>query len=981
MFASRFHSTNIKLKPNEEVTYRLPPMSAGPILINARNSYFSRGPHDESVAHFEPTDELELELTHSEHLSQSGENRILAESLWHDDLWRLRIRRVSQNGGRDEIDAEGRLGYYIDALYPSQLPILERRIPTSFFQDGFAQNWNRQNYIRVAIIANRIELSFQEDLARLYNLPLHGDPYVIPISPAFVTPDIELISQELSIGAGPLPGGGGNVPFIAFRVRFPATRLEFDITGPNPAVDLTAFFMTIRLYLRADGKFLEYVPVFDTNIDLEFNAVLDLVNVLGGPDEQEVLAKVKQAIENGLYQLQYAGSSPSKFGRVIAPWLVGGPIEVNPLFSINDLTTLTYAPGPGDSLQPNGIVQPATGDIVVRYVGPRPKPSTDPVLFDPTSPPPTPTNDRSIRLFDVPDEDTPALSGGANNPPVGVEPPTPGGRPDIGALAKIDHIVILMQENRSFDQVLGYLSREKINPKVDGLLPPDDANHDKQVNFFKGVPFLPQLADAAEPPRIRATAWPLFTGVNGTIVSGPCHDTSCVRSQMDNMGGFVSDFADRVGEPPPNAAVNPNLRLVMDYFNGEQLKFYDLLASEFSICDRWYTTHPGPTWPNRFVLLTGDLNKDSLGNVELDNTDVKNLVPVQTPTLFDILNDLGVSWRIFEHGLSFARVFKNLTFDITNILPFDDPTSGFEASARNGSLPQVTFIEPDYIDLPPGNDDHPPADMCGGQVLVERIVKALVDSPTWDKTLFIITYDEHGGFYDHRQPPTVPAAQALRGGGVTLGPRVPTFFVSPLIPRGEVFFGRDDTGRFFEHTSIGATILRRFSGNHRPPHISPRLDAARDLREVLTLDIPRPRSDFDRIRQYTRDPACASETRTRDARTRTIGAPEGNEDFHWTMAAVRLLIGDPPKSSSPKPPPAGGDPCQPQVDAVIAAQSAVNTIDGQIKSTQAALRVAPPSEKPFLRSEIARLRQERPVATKALDAVRRTLKSCRDKNP
>ena len=105
----------------------------------------------------------------------------------------------------------------------------------------------------------------------------------------------------------------------------------------------------------------------------------------------------------------------------------------------------------------------------------------------------------------------------------------------------------------------------------------------------------------------------------------------------------------------------------------------------------------------------------------------------------------------------------------------------------------MTLIEPDYIDLPPGNDDHPPADMAGGQRLVNRIVQALIAGPAWDRTMLVITYDEHGGFYDHVCPPS--DAPPLRGSRRTLGPRVPTFVVSPLVERGKVIHER------FDHTS------------------------------------------------------------------------------------------------------------------------------------------------------------------------------------
>ena len=173
---------------------------------------------------------------------------------------------------------------------------------------------------------------------------------------------------------------------------------------------------------------------------------------------------------------------------------------------------------------------------------------------------------------------------------------------------------------------------------------------------------------------------------------------------------------------------------------------------------------------------------------------------------------------------------------MTNILPFNDPNVGFEKAAIDGNLPDVTWIEPDYIEVPPGNDDHAPANMKDGQILVEKIVRALVKSPQWAKTLLIITYDEHGGFYDHVTPP--PNDPPLGDSRRTMGPRVPAFVISPLVEPGSVFHDR------FDHTSIGATILRRFCGRN-PPKVSERMDKARDLRKVLNrADAPVLRSDF-----------------------------------------------------------------------------------------------------------------------------------------
>jgi hypothetical protein len=136
MFAVLFHDQNIVLEPGQEILYRLPPMSPGPIFIDANNSYTTIGPNGALTIHSEPTSELQLELRHSNHLSLDGVNRIVTESLWQDDLWRLRVRR---NQVPSDVTPEPRQ-YLIKAMYPSQLPVLARRIPASFFHDGFELN-------------------------------------------------------------------------------------------------------------------------------------------------------------------------------------------------------------------------------------------------------------------------------------------------------------------------------------------------------------------------------------------------------------------------------------------------------------------------------------------------------------------------------------------------------------------------------------------------------------------------------------------------------------------------------------------------------------------------------------------------------------------------------------------------------------------------------------------------------------------------
>jgi phospholipase C len=900
-FAPRTHSAGITLAPGEERLYRLPPVSRGTVIVKAFHADISTGvataeseplpttnivagpvrpttastlatPQDDPggggpYSDTSPARNLELELRLGPTMMARHGNVVVSESPNHTNAWRLHIRRPPQLN--DLTPNPGQ--YRIETTYVSQLPILQRRVPAIFFHDGFELNWNQQQqqYVSGYVDGSKVFIYFHEDLRQLYSL---DEVSVIDTGvPLVKANNIQTTSVSLDVGAAlPPPFFDTTAPYFSVRVDCAADgEIELPLLSD---VKLPSFHVTVRLFLCRRGNGLEYRPVVESEL-------LDLLADVEIPDPEptnpfhkvNAKDKAKAAIEDAIYQLQFPSQSGfSEFGAVLAPWLIGDRRE---------LWSIGYNAGPTDTAGADGIVEPASGELLVQYVGPKPKPSTDPVLHDPNSGPGDgPADDGSIRLYDLPDEEP-------DPEPDGSEPELPGGGgggpihpPDIGALSKIDHIVVLMMENRSFDQVLGYLSRELGRTDVNGLntLPPDpDIN--PQFNRHNNRNLFPQ--------RATSTAWPVFKGPSGAYVTGPCHETECVHNQIDGdrptkMERFASDFARRAGDDPER------LRLVMDYFGPDQLPVYAVLANEFGICDHWYTSHAGPTWPNRFVLFTGDLNLGPADNVEQDNPDFATMLPLKTPTLFDHLNDRGVSWRVFENGYSFIRLYRNYTFDTTNVVWFDDPVHGFEATARSGTLPQVTMIEPDYIDLPPGNDDHPPADMGNGQDFINRIVQALLASPQWDKTLLVITYDEHGGFYDHQKPPT--NAPPLRGGFTTLGPRVPTFLVSPWIERQAVIHSR------FDHTSIGATILRRFAGP-RPPRVSERLDAALDLRETLTLTAPRPRSESASIGLPPLNAQRPPARRSLEARGQRIGQRQGKDDFHWLLSALRLIGGEAPR--------------------------------------------------------------------------------------
>ena len=443
-----------------------------------------------------------------------------------------------------------------------------------------------------------------------------------------------------------------------------------------------------------------------------------------------------------------------------------------------------------------------------------------------------------------------------------------------GDLDKVDHIVVVMMENRSFDHMLGYLSREGGRADVEGLK--WEAGSDRtQFNFYKGRYYYPE--------RLRDTH------AFSTNDMSPDHSHETVKAQMaDGMAHFVSDYAKtKVGDQPDM------LKLVMGYYGAEELPVYDMLAREFAICDHWFCSHPGPTWPNRFVTLTGDLNRDSYGEPEVNTPISADFTPSEAPTIFDLLTGRGVSWLYFQQRASMMRVFTKYSFDMTHVLEFDR----FEDTVKSESgLPSVTFVDPLFGDLPAGvnsrqdNDDAPPSDLKDGQRFISSILRTLFTPTTntrWLKTMLVIVYDEHGGFYDHVQPPTNATPLTGQSGGM-LGPRVPAFVVSPWTPPGLVL------KETFDHGTIGATILRRFC-SPLPPTLSPRVTAARDLRDALALVSPHESLDQRLgLDDLVPTPVGVTEPLARTA-ARRFRAPHAPDDYGALLGGVMMTIGSTPR--------------------------------------------------------------------------------------
>ena len=456
------------------------------------------------------------------------------------------------------------------------------------------------------------------------------------------------------------------------------------------------------------------------------------------------------------------------------------------------------------------------------------------------------------------------------------------GRPlNPGTLANIDHIIVLTMENRSFDHMLGYLSL----PFEKGGMNRTDVDGFKggEFNTYNGrtiKSFRLPYGDTIFSPAPNNSIEPTATAMNG-----------------GRMDGFVQAHADSYG--------NTMAHRVMGYHSYDNVPTYDALAREFAICNRWFCSFPGETFPNRFFELSGRPDIDPWG--KWDYYTHSPLPFIFTDSIFDHLSKQGVSWRYFEHTPCQLRIFEKYTFDSQNVVSYDDPQYGFANLALSGALPAVTFIDPHFKDFPPGGFcDEPPSDIRNSQKFIEDLVGIVRASPNWEKTLLIITYDEHGGFYDHVPPPS--AAQVSPELPKTTGLRVPTFVVSPWIKRGSVF-GHDGTvinppvnenelmrptvlndSLHFDHTSILKTIARRFLSQN-PPYMGARYAAAHDLSEVLSTEMEKSPDQFLPFVPYTLD----YEDTKRNLDVPLSGSDHGDRSLHallQTSAANALNIPD-----------------------------------------------------------------------------------------
>jgi phospholipase C len=396
-------------------------------------------------------------------------------------------------------------------------------------------------------------------------------------------------------------------------------------------------------------------------------------------------------------------------------------------------------------------------------------------------------------------------------------------------LREIKHIVVLMMENRSFDHMLGYLKRSRM-PEVRGL----------ERNEFNldplGDKHLVHAFDASK-KKVQRKGEALQENLD------PDHSPDGVREQIGTkMDGFVKNYVAtrRTDKGKPDTDFPRELwNVPMGYYTGKDLPVYDHLARNYCVCDAWHASVPGNTWPNRLYALTGgESNKIWKRSKFVDKlTSLPGLKEVRRFPLYDRkafthhLHDRD--WRWYSHDPATLRGADESYRDLDdlkqgNFAWFDRrqlnrltllleervldivAKDSFLDDAPKGELRRLSWIDPNFVDVdvldPHSNDDHPPADILAGQQLVFDVYDALIKSPGWQDTVLVVTYDEHGGFYDHVVPPKV---RDTNGTHATLGVRVPALIVGPRVRK--FVCHEAPNGEAFDHTALIRSILIAFA--------------------------------------------------------------------------------------------------------------------------------------------------------------------------
>ena len=337
-----------------------------------------------------------------------------------------------------------------------------------------------------------------------------------------------------------------------------------------------------------------------------------------------------------------------------------------------------------------------------------------------------------------------------------------------------------MMENRSFDHLLGFTG----NPEIDGVAPGEFTNRD----------------DSGEPHRVADGA-----AYQGQLVNDPGHDFEDVFLQMygvapgtpvgyRSMSGFDVSYQQHGGSPDD----------IMRCFRPDQGPVLSALARQYAVCDRWFSSVPGPTLPNRAFVHFGT----SFGRLDMSPAYFQ-----RQPSIYQRMYAAGCAGTIYYYAKWSGTM--GLTFLLNDQDGYFGLWGDFLDACKHNRLPQYAFVEPPYYDHGEilAGDQHPDHNIQVGDNFLRQVYNAIrSNNETWHSTLLIIVWDEHGGIYDHVPPPKV-ADQSLDPGWVSTAPpfnfdrygvRVPAVIISPYIRKGTV------SHELYDHASIPATAAAQF---------------------------------------------------------------------------------------------------------------------------------------------------------------------------
>ena len=394
-----------------------------------------------------------------------------------------------------------------------------------------------------------------------------------------------------------------------------------------------------------------------------------------------------------------------------------------------------------------------------------------------------------------------------------------------------------MFENRSLDTMLGWLYANGDMPGT--VLPAGSAP------AFDGL-----KPDMSNPSSSGASVSVSTTTVNSRIPDPDPQETfdnvtaqilgpqNVSTAALLPMQGFVLNYQTTATQDPSQ---------VLQCHSTGQLPVLSALARAYAVSDAWFASVPSQTWPNRAFAHAGTSNGHVDNSRVVPGTDARGLPdPFEwnVRTIFSVLDAVGSPWAVYHDTTLIPPLTRTMfpsLWDASLSSRFKS-LSDFIGDCASGTLPAYSFVEPSFLIEP--NDQHPPHDVAAGEQFLYKIWKAVSTSPAWNDTLLLITFDEHGGTFDHVLPPAnavAPDAASNPGDNAfcfdRFGVRVPAVLVSPYIAPGTVF--RSPTTIPYDHTSILATLRDWLAIPSTQMLTSARVAQAPTLAQVLTLAAPR----------------------------------------------------------------------------------------------------------------------------------------------